>query len=63
MKTSNESAGLVAARRALKARKGSATDDDRPPPSAFPGRKATVLEGQLSLKQSETRPEPGFTTT
>ena len=47
--TERETAGLAAARRALRLRKGPATDGDRPPPSTFPGRKATVLEGQLCL--------------
>jgi hypothetical protein len=44
-----------ATQRALKARKGPATDDDRPPPSTFPGRRATVLDGQLSLESSGAR--------
>jgi hypothetical protein len=30
--------------------KGPATEADRPPPSTFPGRPATVLAGQLSLR-------------
>ena len=53
MKTSDEreSAGLRAARRALRLRKGTATDADRLPPSTLPGRKAAVLEGQLRLDQ------------
>jgi hypothetical protein len=43
-----ETAGLAAARRALRARKGPVTDGDRPPPSTFPG-KTTTLPGQLAL--------------
>lgn len=42
-----------ATQRALKARKGQATEADRPPPSTFPGRKATVIDGQLSLNDRE----------
>ena len=46
---SDSSAAHSATQRALKARKGPATEGDRPPPSNLQGRKAAALDGQLSL--------------
>jgi hypothetical protein len=42
-----------ATQRALKARKGPASDADSPPPSTFPGRKAAPIRGQLELRPYE----------
>jgi hypothetical protein len=50
--------GISEARRALNLRKGAPTDDDRPPPSVFPGKKNRPIPGQLDLFGGEhgTRP-------
>jgi hypothetical protein len=44
------SPGAREAKRALSLEKRRPTDNDRPPPSVFPGRKPRVLPGQLELE-------------
>jgi hypothetical protein len=43
--------------RALKQRPGKPTEDERPPPSVFPGRKHEPLPGQLDIFGREVPPE------
>lgn len=42
----------------LSARTGPPTEDDCPPVSTFPGRKAVALPGQLNLDEVITDPQP-----
>jgi hypothetical protein len=44
-----ERAGMAQAKRALSAPKRKPDDADRPPPSAFPGRRPKMIPGQMSL--------------
>jgi hypothetical protein len=55
MTSRSENPGLTAARRLWKrgVRRGAPPDDDRPPPSTFPGRKPKLLPGQLDLDGQE----------
>ncbi len=48
---------LAATLRALRLDRRKPTEADRPPASTFPGRKATVLPGQLELAD-DAEPEP-----
>jgi hypothetical protein len=45
--------GIAAARRALKLEKRKPNDDDRPPPSKFPGPKRKPLPGQMTLGEDD----------
>ncbi len=53
-----DSPGIAAALRALRGRKGPATEGDRPPVSPAPGRKVKPIKGQLDLDGNEHLPEP-----
>jgi hypothetical protein len=48
--------GMRAALRALEQRRGEPADEDRPPPSTFPGPKVNPLPGQLDLYGGEVPP-------
>jgi hypothetical protein len=52
-----QSPGLTEALRARGLPKRRPSEDDRPPPSVLPGRKARVLPGQLSLTDEITTTE------
>jgi hypothetical protein len=45
--------GLREALRFLTASRRTPTDDDRPPPSPFPGRRPHHVDGQLSLEETD----------
>ena len=50
--------GLREALRALKLPKRAPTDDDRPPVKPFPGRKPTLIDGQIDLFGNVYPPTP-----
>jgi hypothetical protein len=54
--THREPPSIAFARRLLKARTGPPREEDRPPPSTFPGRAPVVLPGQLDLDGREVIP-------
>jgi hypothetical protein len=51
--------GISEALRALKLRKGPPSDDDRPPPGVFPGKKVKLIPGQLDLAGNQHGEQPG----
>jgi hypothetical protein len=58
-RSSPESPGAAAARRALEWRKGKPTENDRPPPSTL-GCRARVLPGQLDFGGHEHGKKPTY---
>jgi hypothetical protein len=50
--------GVSEALRALKARRGPPTEEDRPPPGVWPGKKVDLIAGQLDLDGNQYGSQP-----